>query len=627
MRTSGWGTLAFVAALALSCNGPAQHAAVPPTIASFTANPAAIQPGQSSTLSWTVIGATGVTIDNGVGDVTAVRSKIVTPAATTTYKLTAANGAGSVSQPATITVTATAPDATVAVDTSQNQKAISPYIYGYNAADSAHAPPGATWLRLGGNRWTAYNWTNNYSNAGTDYGPYHNDNLMGAPADGPGHAAVPSIDDTKAHGLGLLVTIPIQGWVSKAVDGYAAIATPPSASWFVPTQPRKGSAFTLSPLPDSSPVYEDEFANFVSNRWGSGATPIHFSLDNEPDLWASTHAEIQRSPLHYTDLLPLSTAAADAIKSAVPGALVYGPVSYGYAGYLSLQSAPDSVTYGDFLNYYLDQMSAASTSKGKRLLDVLDLHFYSESRGCGIRVNDATQLAATRNGDCLVAARVQATRSLWDPAYKEPSWITGCCTNGGGIQLIPNMLAKIAAHYAGTRLAITEYNHGGGDHISGAVAQADTLGIFGREGVFAASYWALLLTGDTWTYASWRAYRNYDGAGANYPDLSVQANSTDVPHVASYAGLDATNNRVVLVLIHRPLAVTDSGGNITGSEGLQPRTVHVQVTHPMALGTVRGWQLSGGVSPSWQTLPLTVSGNALDVTLPALSVTTIELKP
>jgi hypothetical protein len=268
-------------------------------------------------------------------------------------------------------------------------------------------------------------------------------------------------------------------------------------------------------------------------------------------------------------------------------------------------------------------MGAASTSQGRRLLDVLDLHFYSEATGCGTRVNNGSN-----NTDCVVAARVQSTRSLWDPAYKEYSWITGCCTNGGGIQLVPRMLSKIAAHYPGTNLAITEYNHGGSDHISGAVAQADTLGVFGRDGVFAASYWPLL--GDSsWASAAWRAFRNYDGAGKNFGDTSVQAATSDVQHVAAYAAVDsAAPDRVVLVLVHRPGAVTNASGAITGTDGMQSRNVKLQVTHPKALTHARAWQLVGGTSPAWTALAApSVSGNAVSLTLPALSVTTIELTP
>ena len=45
-------------------------------------------------------------------------------------------------------------------------------------------------------------------------------------------------------------------------------------------------------------------------------------------------------------------------------------------------------------------------------------------------------------------------------------------------------MAKIAAHYPGTKLSISEYNYGAGGDISGGIAQADVLGVFGREGLF-----------------------------------------------------------------------------------------------------------------------------------------------
>jgi len=322
--------------------------------------------------------------------------------------------------------------------------------------------------------------------------------------------------------------------------------------------------------------------------------------------------------------LSKSLASAAAIKDAVPTALIYGPVSYGWAGYMNLQNAPDASQLGDFLDYYLDQMRAASTAQGRRLLDVLDLHFYTEAQGCGARVSDP----GSGNGDCVAAARVQSPRSLWDPSYKEYSWITGCCSGGTGIQLGPRMFAKIAAHYPGTRLAITEYNHGGSDHVSGAVAQADTLGAFGREGFYAAAYWPLL--GDNrWAAAAWRAFRGYDGAGRNFGDTSVRAASSDVQHVSVYASVDsAAADRVVVVLVHRPGAVTAANGAVTGSDGQQARLVQIQVSHAKALGSARAWQLAGGAAPSWQTLSISAPvQNALTLTLPPLSVTTLELTP
>jgi len=80
-----------------------------PVISSFSANPAAVAAGQVSTLSWSVSGATSVTLNNGIGDVTSLTSKVVAPGATTQYTLTATNSAGSKTATVTVAVNGTSP--------------------------------------------------------------------------------------------------------------------------------------------------------------------------------------------------------------------------------------------------------------------------------------------------------------------------------------------------------------------------------------------------------------------------------------------------------------------------------------------------------------------------------------
>ncbi|MDX2153978.1 MAG: OmpA family protein [Bryobacteraceae bacterium] len=76
----------------------------PPQVVSFTAQPATIQSGQSSTLTWNVEGATSVSIST-LGTVANSGSQQVSPTATTTYTLTATNPAGQTTATATVTVT------------------------------------------------------------------------------------------------------------------------------------------------------------------------------------------------------------------------------------------------------------------------------------------------------------------------------------------------------------------------------------------------------------------------------------------------------------------------------------------------------------------------------------------
>ncbi len=96
---------------------PAESTATPPpprsvekpVIASFTAEPSTIERGQSSTLSWSISGATDMSIDHGIGAVQSRGQRQVFPAATTTYTLTAIGPAGSDTKSATVEVSTAPP--------------------------------------------------------------------------------------------------------------------------------------------------------------------------------------------------------------------------------------------------------------------------------------------------------------------------------------------------------------------------------------------------------------------------------------------------------------------------------------------------------------------------------------
>ena len=78
------------------------------------------------------------------------------------------------------------------------------------------------------------------------------------------------------------------------------------------------------------------------------------------------------------------------------------------------------------------------------------------------------------------------TRSLWDPTYTDPSWINA------KIDLIPRMHEWVAQNYPGTKISLSEYNLSvSSEPIVNALIQADTLGIFAREGLDLATRWPL----------------------------------------------------------------------------------------------------------------------------------------
>lgn len=433
---------------------------------------------------------------------------------------------------------------------------ISPLIYGANSTDYAGMGTGFKFARSGGNRLTAYNWENNASNAGSDW-YFQNDGYLGA-TDEAGWTDRTFIQAAIAGGAVPLVTIPIAGYVSADKWGDGDVRNYPDYintrfKVSLPTKP--GGSFAYPPNATDGFVYQDECVNYLK-QFAQPNFPIMFSLDNEPDLWSFTHNEIHPNAATYAEMVTRSTDYAAAIKNVYPTATVFGPVNYGWYGFMTLQGAPDQ-NNRNFLDFYLDGMRAAQVNAGKRLLDVLDVHWYPEAQGDNTRI--------TTDGDTpgLSEARIQSTRSLWDNTYVESSWITQSMDNLP-ISLLPMIQGKIRSHYPGTKLSITEYNYGGSNAISGAIAQADALGQFGRNGVYAAANWGLY-SGALAQLAGFKAFINYDRSGGKFGDWGLFVNGETAAENSIYAALDSsTRSKLTLVIINKTVGSTPFSINVPG---------------------------------------------------------------
>ena len=91
---------------------PAQPPPPPAPTGTFQALPPEIARGGCSNLSWVTTNATAVTIDQGVGPVSAGGSVVVCPTAATTYVLTASGAGGTLDPPLTVTIVVTEPSPT-----------------------------------------------------------------------------------------------------------------------------------------------------------------------------------------------------------------------------------------------------------------------------------------------------------------------------------------------------------------------------------------------------------------------------------------------------------------------------------------------------------------------------------
>ncbi|MGB3631746.1 MAG: hypothetical protein WBA18_19720, partial [Terracidiphilus sp.] len=180
--------------------------------------------------------------------------------------------------------------------------------------------------------------------------------------------------------------------------------------------------------------------------------------------------------------------------------------------------------------------------KHMRLLDYLDLHTYFAAHDAGLKP------AGTSEDQRAV---LNSTRVFWDPTYTDPT-LRDPQNYARTIppEMIPRMKRWVAADYPGTKTAITEYNWGGEEHISGAVAQADILGIFGREGLDAGTLWGAPELNSPLMFA-FKIFRNYDDAGGEFGDTSLAATSSDQGKLAVYAAQRSADRAVTIVVVNK----------------------------------------------------------------------------
>ena len=555
--------------------------------------------------------------------------------------------------------------------------AISPYVYGINGFGTFIAAK-TKWglIRQGGDACTAYNWTNDYTNNGDDYcfweGVAGNGNLAGKYTATTGD----TIPAAQAKGEAFLATIPILDFVSASYDrntgwspagttacpgtdsacpkrsgtvganvidpnpgdpGYNNVldfvSSDPNSPAFVKNVMVKGSAFCSCATGSktcagctvgTNPVAEDEFVNFLKVNYGTGA-PVFFNLDNEPNYWEGTHPELWANTcgvgnVTYDDILTRNKAAALAIKNVWPTAKVFGPVIAQDGIIYAHSYAADPHWPTEFTDYYLQQMQAASTTAGVPLLDAYDVHYYTTGGTSDAQCAQVPRLFWDPNFTDVTAAATDSLDFTWSGdvgsgAYFDTKWYPR--------QMIPRLQKKIASAYpAGgipaPGLSFSEYSPGCETSAGGGVAQADLLGVFGREGVFAATAWPLQATTGSFLVAAFDLFRNYDGNGAVVGDLALLANSSDykTTSVYAFAHSDGTAGIEVVVI----------------NKSASPQSATIQLASAPALTSATLYQLAGktaavarvgGMAPA---IACVGGVCTLAYTMPAMSATTIVLR-
>jgi hypothetical protein len=487
---------------------------------------------------------------------------------------------------------------------------ISPLIYGAAGEEDSLWSMGATARRWGGNPTSRYNWRLNMWNAGNDWF-FRNAGDATSTYDS-------FFQKNREHGVRTALTIQMLGWVAKDPTSYSfpvSVFGPQQRT--EPTVPDAGNGVRrdgtpISPGPQnrtsvpSTPESIEQWVRQIREKDRVRGRSVHtYILDNEPMLWNSTHRDVHPLPTTYDELLEKTIAYASAVRRADPDALIAGPAEWGWLAYhysakdiaAGVTLRPDRRLHGDepLIPWYLRRIREYEQQNRTRILDILDVHFYSMAQGVGTGIQGQTDPATA-------ALRIRSTRSLWDPTYVDESWINT------RMRVLPLLREWIAQNRPGLGISIGEWSFGAESHMSGGLATAEALGRFGTEGVTSAYYWTTPKDQSP-AYWAFRAFRNFDGVGGRFLDWSVPVKSEGLL-TSLFASRNADRRHVVAILL-----------NFSPISALSAR---LRLERCGDAASVRALTYAGGRG-GFKDFDLSSSGSGLETTVAPYTITVLDL--
>ncbi|GAX76456.1 hypothetical protein CEUSTIGMA_g3901.t1 [Chlamydomonas eustigma] len=519
---------------------------------------------------------------------------------------------------------------TITVNSNLNVRAINPLIYGVaSGTASALADLNVPLNRQGGNPTSRYNWIVNADNRGSDW--YFESISEGSSTQGAYADAF--VNASQQAGASAMLTVPLLPYVATLGPSRSKLASFSISKYGLQTAhdvwlPDAGngiSALTSQAITGNNPLdanvpsnstFQKAWIQHLFNTWGAASrgTLKYFIMDNEPSIWWQTHRDVQPQGPTMDQVLERILEYAAMVKSVDPSAMVVGPEEWGWNGYLysgadqqyrstsgtwnTSTLPPDRAAHGGmyYLPWLLSQLNANQQQTGQRLLDFFSVHYYPQGGEYSSAVDTATKLLRNRS-----------TRDLWDPNYVSQSWINK------NVTLIPRLQGWVQQYYPGTKIALTEYSWGADADMNGATAQADVLGIFGREGLDAATRWSCP-NQLTPTYQAFKMYRNYDGLHSTFGDISVNVTSTaNTDNLSVFAAIRSSDKALTIMVVNKML----SPAVATSVQLMVP-----SATSSATTTTAQVWSLSNASAYIQQLPYLPISSSGLITTsLPPESVT------
>ena len=437
----------------------------------------------------------------------------------------------------------------IVVDATSQLTPISPDIYGVAfASDSADDSYKVAALdRWGGDAEESYNWQKDMNNSGGDWNC--------ATYAGSGNGTDTFVRANKSRNLNTLMTIPIAGWLSNvatSTDSTYSAQLGQNLSFCNYPQLADGgllsSGTCCKAIGTQESILVDKGSNnldtsFMSNwvshlvsTFGSAANGgvKYYQLDNEPDNWQGLRQDIY--PALYppgTNCMDYSVKIASGNESGVSPNDDIMNRSVAYAAAIKNVDATAKVLFlsvmnpDDMINLLRTECGVGSWGNGMAVPYTADKSYAMAVMAKGKQYEDANH---QRIFDCLDSHYPGSAQEMWTNTFSRfRGWINST--------------------YPGTGVCVSEYNVANdASDPTATTKEADYLGTFGVMGIRVASYWTTLSPKDSnnnhvhsYAYNAFAMFRNYDGLGGTFGDVSVGAASS-YASVHAYAATDSASN-------------------------------------------------------------------------------------
>ncbi len=338
----------------------------------------------------------------------------------------------------------------------------------------------------------------------------------------------------------------------------------------------------------------------------------YWSMDNEMDIWAGTHSDL---PLDVSGkfLVDRYVDVATKAREAWPDIKLTGPVaanewfwcsiSYrgGTSGRIKKEDSGEDRDYC-WLEYFIKKVAEAQKTSGKRLLDVLDIHWYPSEK--------------------TFADQMNWHRVFFDTAYVYPGANSIKQVNGGWDESINrefifkrlnDWMDKYFGDGHGITLGLTETSLGtSGDAMTTALVYASFLGTFMNNGVEVFTPW-------DWNDGMYEVVHLFSRYGHEY---LAESKSTNDSLVSAYSSF--SRDSLTVVLVNRSEKENQTAH--VDIDNFEPNAAVKTLTLSGLMGETFVSHESNALKAGTAELQKTAEGkSSMELTLPAKSITALVL--